>query len=30
MEAVKGYHGELNMGSPGGWEYQGINLIPTQ
>ena len=24
MEAVKGYHGEWNMGSPGGWEYQRI------
>ena len=22
MEAVKGFHGEFNMGSPGGWEYQ--------
>jgi hypothetical protein len=24
MVAVKGYHGEFNMGSPGGWEYQRI------
>jgi hypothetical protein len=24
MEWVKGYHGEWNMGSPGGWEYQRI------
>ena len=24
MRAVKGYHGEWNMGSPGGWEYQRI------
>ena len=24
METVKGYHGEWNMGSPGGWEYQRI------
>jgi hypothetical protein len=24
MESVKGYHGEWNMGSPGGWEYQRI------
>lgn len=24
MKAVKGYHGEWNMGSPGGWEYQRI------
>ncbi len=24
MKIVKGYHGEWNMGSPGGWEYQGI------
>ena len=23
MKTVKGYHGEWNMGSPGGWEYQG-------
>ena len=22
MKTVKGYHGEWNMGSPGGWEYQ--------
>jgi len=22
MKTVKGYHGECNMGSPGGWEYQ--------
>jgi hypothetical protein len=24
MERVKGFHGEWNMGSPGGWEYQRI------
>ena len=24
MRTVKGFHGEWNMGSPGGWEYQGI------
>ncbi len=24
MKTVKGYHGEWNMGSPGGWEYQRI------
>ncbi len=24
MRTVKGYHGEWNMGSPGGWEYQRI------
>jgi len=24
METVKGCHGEFNMGSPGGWEYQRI------
>jgi hypothetical protein len=24
MQTVKGYHGEWNMGSPGGWEYQRI------
>jgi hypothetical protein len=24
MRIVKGYHGEWNMGSPGGWEYQRI------
>jgi hypothetical protein len=24
VETVKGYHGEWNMGSPGGWEYQRI------
>ena len=24
MRLVKGYHGEWNMGSPGGWEYQRI------
>jgi hypothetical protein len=23
MKTVKGYHGEWNMGSPGGWDYQG-------
>jgi hypothetical protein len=27
MKAVKGYHGEWNMGSPGGWEYQHIAQI---
>ena len=24
MKTVKGYHGEWNMGSPGGWDYQRI------
>jgi len=24
METFTGYHGEWNMGSPGGWEYQRI------
>ncbi|MBW1912950.1 MAG: hypothetical protein JRI43_07290 [Deltaproteobacteria bacterium] len=24
MQEIKGYHGEWNMGSPGGWEYQHI------
>ena len=24
MKTVQGYHGEWNMGSPGGWEYQRI------
>ena len=24
MKIVSGYHGEWNMGSPGGWEYQRI------
>ena len=24
MRIIKGYHGEWNMGSPGGWEYQRI------
>jgi len=24
VKTVKGYHGEWNMGSPGGWEYQRI------
>ena len=24
MKQVKGYHGEWNMGSPGGWDYQRI------
>jgi hypothetical protein len=24
MQIVKGFHGEWNMGSPGGWEYQRI------
>jgi hypothetical protein len=24
MKTVKGYHGEWNMGSPGGWEYQNM------
>lgn len=23
MRSIKGYHGEWNMGSPGGWDYQG-------
>ncbi|UCH23635.1 MAG: hypothetical protein JSU83_10735 [Deltaproteobacteria bacterium] len=27
MRIVKGYHGEWNMGSPGGWEYQRIAQI---
>ena len=27
MKTVKGYHGEWNMGSPGGWEYQRIVQI---
>ena len=27
MKSVKGYHGEWNMGSPGGWEYQRIAQI---
>jgi hypothetical protein len=27
MEAVKGYHGEWNMGSPGGWDYQRIAQV---
>ena len=27
MRKVKGYHGEWNMGSPGGWEYQGTAQI---
>ena len=27
MRTVKGYHGEWNMGSPGGWEYQRIAQI---
>ena len=27
MKTVKGYHGEWNMGSPGGWEYQRIAQI---
>ena len=27
MRAVKGYHGEWNMGSPGGWEYQRIGQL---
>ena len=27
MKIVKGYHGEWNMGSPGGWEYQRIAQI---
>ena len=27
MKAVKGYHGEWNMGSPGGWDYQRIAQI---
>ena len=25
MKIVSGYHGEWNMGSPGGWDYQRIN-----
>ncbi len=24
MKSIKGYHGEWNMGSPGGWDYQRI------
>jgi len=27
MDTIKGYHGEWNMGSPGGWEYQRIAQI---
>jgi hypothetical protein len=27
MNAVKGFHGEWNMGSPGGWDYQRIAQI---
>ena len=27
MKTVKGYHGEWNMGSPGGWEYQRVAQI---
>ncbi len=27
MKKVKGYHGEWNMGSPGGWDYQRIAQI---
>jgi len=27
MKTVKGYHGEWNMGSPGGWEYQRITQM---
>jgi hypothetical protein len=27
MKEVKGYHGEWNMGSPGGWDYQRIAQI---
>jgi len=27
MELVKGFHGEWNMGSPGGWEYQRMAQI---
>ncbi|MFC1532390.1 hypothetical protein ACFLZG_02430 [Thermodesulfobacteriota bacterium] len=27
MKIIKGYHGEWNMGSPGGWEYQRIAQI---
>jgi len=27
MKRVKGYHGEWNMGSPGGWDYQRIAQI---
>jgi hypothetical protein len=27
MGSFKGYHGEWNMGSPGGWEYQGTAQV---
>jgi len=27
MGTFKGYHGEWNMGSPGGWEYQGTAQV---
>jgi hypothetical protein len=27
MKQIKGYHGEWNMGSPGGWDYQRIAQI---
>jgi hypothetical protein len=27
LQAIKGYHGEWNMGSPGGWEYQRISQL---
>ena len=27
MKTVKGYHGEWNMGSPGGWDYQRIAQV---
>lgn len=27
METFKGYHGEWNMGSPGGWDYQRIAQV---
>jgi len=30
METVKGCHGEFNMGSPGGWEYQRIAQLLGQ
>ena len=27
MKVIQGYHGEWNMGSPGGWDYQRIARI---
>jgi hypothetical protein len=30
VEMVKGYHGEWNMGSPGGWDYQRIAQLLGQ